>query len=258
MRQCFLLIALFVNHSLFGFDAAIGFAWNSIDESFKSKLSTNENKSGKDRYETSVNRLAPVISVGHHFCFCNDWVARISAEWKYLNYRTPNLNSSRGQILPNATFSSINIFGPKVIRDFTSKTHLYNEVLLLGSVGREICNGFLYLGLGPVLFNASNSIFVSSVHTPNGVGDHLISSSVKDRKIIWGGAVQAGYQYFFNPNYFINIGYTYIQTGTYHFKNSVNASTLNGFNNPGPTTLSLKRAIKFTVQEFALSMNLMF
>lgn len=258
MKKFVSLYALLAHLSLFGFDIGVGFGLSSIDESFSSNLSTNEDRSGKDRYETHVNRLVPRVTIGHQFCIFDDFVTGISLEWKYLNYATTNENSSRGQILPNASFSSINIFGPEVIRDFTSQTRVYNEVLLLGSFGKEICNGFLYVGLGPALFNASNSIYVSSVHVPNGTGDHLVSTSVKDRKIMWGGAIQAGYSYFLSENVFVNMGYTYIQTGTSHFKNSVNTALLNGFDNPGPTTLSLKRALKFTVQEMVFSMNLGF
>lgn len=256
MKKIFLLITFFATQQLFGFYAGIGMGWNSIDESYKSTLFTNEDRSGNDRYDAHLNRFVPVITVGHQFCFSNDWILGISAEWKYLNYYTPNENSSRGQILPNATFSSINFFGPEVIRDFTSVTRVYNEGLLLAKVGKEIGYGFAYLGGGAALFDASNSIYVSSIHTPNGVGDHLTSGSVRDREVIWGGAIQAGYQFFLNANSFVNIGYTYIDTGRYQFKNSVNAAVLNGFEMPGSTTLFLHRSVRLTVQELVLSMNL--
>lgn len=259
MKKIIFLFALLLTHHLAAeFYGGIGFAWNTIDETFDSNLHTNENRSGRDRYETNRNRFAPVAQLGYRFYFCNDWVLGILAQWKYLNYKTPNVNSSRGQILPNATFSSINIFGSDIHRDFTSKTRLYNEVMLLGYFGRQIINGYAYLGVGPVFFNASNSLYVSSVHVPNGVGDHLISTSVIRHKAVWGGAVQAGYQYFLNPNAFLDISYTYLQTGRSHFNNSANTAILNGANSPGATTLFLRRSIKFTAQEFMCSMNLAF
>lgn len=258
MKRFIFFCALSATVPLLGFYAGVGVGFNSIDESFKSTLSTNENRSGKDQYSTHQNRLVPMVTVGHQWCFCDDWSIGITAEWKYLNYRTPNDNSSRGQILPNASFSSINIFGPEVVRDFTSISRLNNEVLLLASIERELCGGFIYLGLGPMMFDASNSINVSSVHTPNGTGDHLVSTSVKEDKIIWGGAARVGYQYFLTENAFINAGYTYLQTGRTHFKNSANTARLNGFDTPGETTLLLKRSIRFTAQEFFLSMNLLF
>lgn len=258
MKKLICLFILLLTQPLAGFYGGVGFSYNTIDETFDSDLHTNENRSGRDRYEASTNRLAPVVQLGHQFCLCNDWTVGLLAQWKYLNYRTHNVGSSRGQILPNATFSSINIFGADVRRDFTSITRLSNEVKLLGYFGKEILQGYAYLGLGPVFLTASNRISVSSVHIPNGVGDHLISTSVRNRKMVWGGAVQAGYQYWFNACSFLNMSYTYLQTGSYRFNNSVNAAILNGSDTPGPTTLFLRRKLKFTAQEFMLSMNLAF
>lgn len=258
MKKIIFLIVLLLTRPLAGFDVGVGFAWNTVDETFESTLETNEDRSGRDRYETSMNRFAPVVQLGHQFSLCDDWTIGLLAQWKYLNYKTPNVNSSRGQILPNATFSSINIFGFEIHRDFTSKTRLYNEVLLLGYLGKQVLNGYVYLGLGPVFLNASNRLYVSSVHTPNGTGDHLISTSVTSHKIMWGGAAQVGYQYCLCSNSSINISYTYLQTGKYRFNNSANTAILNGANNPGPTTLFLNRSIKFSAQEFMLSINWVF
>lgn len=258
MKKIISLFALLLTYPLTAFYFDVGLAWNTIDETFHSTLRTNVNKSGRDRYEACVNRFAPVVQVGHQFPLCDDWSIGILAEWKYLNYNTPNVSSSRGQILPNATFSSINIFGPNVIRDFTSKTRLRNEVMILGCLGKQIIGGFAYFGLGPVFLTSSNRIYVSSVHIPNEVGDHLISTSVKKHKTIWGGAVQLGYQYCLCSNFFLNLSYTYMQTPEHHFKNKANAAILNGANNPGGTVLFLKRKIKFSAQELMLSMNLQF
>jgi len=258
MKKTLLLFALLFALPLAGFHVGVGFSWNTIDETFDSELLTNENNSGRDRYETNTNRFAPVVQLGEQFPLCNGWEWGLLAQWKYLNYKTPNVNSSRGQILPNATFSSINIFGPGVMRDFTSKTRLNNEVMLLGYLGKQIIDGYAYLGLGPVFFTASNSLFVSSVHTTNGVGDHLISNSVTSHKTMWGGAAQAGYQYFLSPHSFINISYTYVQSGRYRFNNSVNAALFNGATTPGATTLFLKHAITFSTQALVLSANLAF
>lgn len=257
MKSLVLSFALLMAYPLAGFQCGIGFSWNTIDETFSSNLHTNEDKSGKDRYEASQNRLAPAVLLSHEFPFCDEGFIGLLAEWKYLNYKTPNVSSSRGQILPNATFSSINIFGPEVIRDFTSKTHLDNEIMLLAYFGKVIMNGSLYLGLGPVFFTALNRVYVSSVHIPNAVGDHLISTSVKRHKVISGGAVQLGYQYCLEP-FSLIINYTYLQSAKYDFNNTVNAGILNGADTPGRITLFLKRNIKFSSQGFQLLMNFVF
>ena len=259
MKKTILLFSLLLSFPLIGeFHAGLGFSWNTIDETFNSTLSTNEDRSGKDLYTASANRLAPVVELGYKLPICNDFVVGALVQWKYLNYRTPNVSSSRGQILPNASFSSINIFGPEVVRDFTSKTRLENEVMLLGFLGQQMGNGYAYLGVGPVCLTASNRVYVTSVHTPNGVGDHLVSTSVSNHQTIWGGAVQAGYQYCLGDNSLININYTYMQSGRYRFNNSINTNLLNGADNPGATTLFINRDIRFSSQEFMLTMRLSF
>lgn len=250
MKQYLIATSIFFTASLSGLDIGAGFCWNTIDETFHSHIFSNEDRSGKDCYEASVNRLAPLIQVGHQFYSCNGWSFGGVLEWKYLDYSTPNMGSSRGQILPNASFSSINFFGPEVIREFTSITKLQNEVLLLGVLGRQVYNGYCYLGVGPVFLNGSNSLYVTSVHIPNGVGDHLISTSATSRQSIWGGAARLGYQWCC-----FNISYTYMQSGSFDFNDTENAAILNGAVNPGPTTLFLNRSIQCTSQELALSIH---
>ncbi len=244
--------------SLFGFHAGVGFAWTSINETFASELFSSENRSGKDQYEVSGNRLAPVLTVGQQFLFCNNWSWGLFGEWKYLRFRTPNMGSSVGQILPNATFSSINFFGDDTHRDFTSKTRLNHELILMATLGRRVCDGIVYLGIGPTFLNASNSIYVTAVHTPNGTGDHLVSTSVIDHRYLWGGAFRAGYQYHLSHCTFVNLAYTYLKTGSYRFKNTVNAAILNGSSLPGPVTLFLQRSVEFAIQEFSLSVQYSF
>lgn len=259
MKRIICLLALFLTHHLSGyFHFGAGFSWNTIDEIYDSTLITDEDRSGRDKYEASRNRLAPFLEVSCQMPVCKDWLFGVLADWKFLNYETPNVNSSRGQILPNATFSSINIFGEDVHRDFTSKTSLINEFKFLGYLGKQLIKGYAYIGIGPVLYNATNRIYVSSVHIPNGVGDHLISTSATSNKTIWGGALRLGYQLCFNPNFFVNLGYGYSETGRNRFNNTVNAAILNGADEPGPTTLFLKRKIKFRAQELLFSVNLLF
>lgn len=255
MKKLIILFLLLLTPPVFGFYAGVGVAWDTVDETFSSKLSTNQNRSGNDRYDAHDNRFAPVIKIGHQLYFDDcEWMAGLSLEWKYLSYKTPQ-NSGTGQLLPNATFSSINIFGPNVERDFSSKSRVSNELILLSYLGKRVFDGYVYLGVGPALLDAANSIYVSSVHTPNGTGDHLITTSVKDHKILWGGAAQLGYQYFLSECYFLNICYTYLQTERKQFNNTANTAVFNGFDTPGSTLLFLKREIEFTVQEFILSIN---
>lgn len=238
-----------------GFYAGIGGSWNTIDENYHSTFFTLTGKAAKDNYNVSSNRLAPLVQLGYWSPFTDKWLWGVSAQWKYLGYQTANVNNSRGQSIQNASFSSINFFGSEVIRDFTSQTNIHNEGLLLFYFGMQLQQSYVYLGLGPALFTASNNIYVSSVHTPNGVGNTLISTSVSANNTLWGGAVQVGYNLYLNPCWFLNFSYSYLQSATSSFNNSINAAILNGANNPGPTTLNLNRAVRLSTQEVILSIN---
>lgn len=258
MKRIILLLALLFTLPLTAFHFGVGFGWNTIDETFNSNLFTNENRSGQDRYGANTSRLSPVVQLGYRFELCNEWSMGLLAQWKYLNFKTNNAGSSRGQLLPNASFSSINFFGPGIERDFASKTRLNNEVILLAYVGKQVMNGCMYFGIGPALLTGSNTIYLTAVHTPNAVGDHLLSTYVASHKIVWGGAGQVGYLYCVGANTFLNLSCTYLQTAYTHFNNSVNAAVLNGADTPGPTILFLNRQIKFCTQELMCTLNLAF
>ncbi len=236
-----------------------GGAWNSLDEDFHSTLTTSNARSATDHYNASLNRLAPMLQLGYSMPFCRDqWLWGAMAQWKYVGYRTPNEGSSQGQHIPNATFSSINFFGADVHRDFNSESRIDNEFMMLLFLGAQLPNGFVYFGAGPVLFTASNSIYNSSVHEPNGVGDNLVTKSVSNSTTLWGGAAQAGYNYYLDSSWFLSVNYTYARSGTNHFDNSVNAAQYNGSSAPGPVTLNLQRSINVTAQEVMFSINKVF
>lgn len=239
-----------------GFYLGLGGGWTTNDETFSSTLYNNIGKSAEDHYNVSQNRLTPLVQLGYWAPFCNGWLWGLSSQWEYINYRTPTDDNSRGQHIPNATFSSINFFGPDIDRDFTSQTRANNEFITLLYIGKQISNGYAYLGLGPALFSVSNSIFVSSVHTPHvGNIDNLTSTSTHQSKTLWGAAAQVGFNYFLNSSWFFNLNYTYSQSGKYNFNNSENAALLNGATSPGLTPLNLNRSIYVSSQAILFSIN---
>lgn len=241
-----------------GLYAGIGGSWNTIDESFGSTLITSNGRSGRDNFDMSHSRLAPMVQIGYWRPLCQGWLWGVAAQWKYLNYVTPNDDATRGEHLPNASFSSINIFGANITRDFSAQTRVNNEVAFLLYIGKQLQNGYAYLGMGPVLFTAANSLYVFSVHKANGIGANLVSNSVTNKKTIWGGMVQVGYNYYLNPTFFLNFNYSYSQTATNEFNNSINTAIFNGFATPGPITLNLNRSVNLKVQEVMFSINKVF
>ena len=157
-----------------GFYGGLGASYISLDEKFTSNLRTNTLNSATDQYQSTHNHLAPTFQLGYWAPLNPIWLWGLAVQWSYLGYNTSNVNTSRGQFIPNATFSSINIFGPNIMRDFSSQTSVRSEGVALLYVGEQLQQGYLYVGLGPTLFPTTNNIYVSSVHTtPNGPGDHL-------------------------------------------------------------------------------------
>jgi hypothetical protein len=236
-----------------GFYAGIGGGWNTIDERFNSTLFTSTFKGALDNYDTSRNRLSPTIQLGYWAPFNTKWLWGVAAQWEYLHYKTVNVNTTHGQSLPNATFSSINIFGPDVMRDFSSQTKADNVVNFLFYGGEQFSRSYVYFGIGPALFKAANKVFVSSVHV--GGGDTLISTLVNANKTLFGGAAQVGYNYYINSSYFLNFSYTYSQSKTYNLTNSVNAALLNGAISPDSVTVNINRTINLMDQHAMVSIN---
>lgn len=235
-----------------GFYLGLGGGWTTTDESFSSNLFDNMGHSAQDRYNVSQNRIAPMVQLGYWAPICNGWLWGLSSQWQYINYRTPTDDNSRGQHIPNATFSSRNFFGDSNDRDFTSQTRANNEVNFLVYFGKQISNGYAYLGVGPTLFTAYNRIFVSSIHTPT--PDNLTSTAVCNCKTLWGGAAQIGYNYFLNSSWFLNVSYTYAQSETFNLNNSANSAVING-GSPGPATLNFNRSISLSSQAIQFTIN---
>jgi hypothetical protein len=238
-----------------GFYLGLGGSFNTINETFNSTLTSSDGKAGLDNYHASRNRLAPNAQFGYWAPICQEWLWGIKAQWKYLDYYTPNVDASRGQHLSNVSFSSINFFGPNVMRDFSSETRINNAFLSLVYFGFRVGNGYAYLGVGPTLFTAQNSISVNSVHTPDGVGDILISTSQDCNKTLVGGTAEIAYNYYLSRSCFVSVSYNYSHARENQFDNTINAAILNGANLPGPTTLSLGRSVGLDFQEVLFSIN---
>lgn len=253
----FLLISLscFADHLIKpGFYLGAGSGWSSFDESFHSDIFRISNIGATDTYDANRNRIVPMAQLGYWSPFCSNWLWGVTGQWKYLGYNTPNVNSSAGQHIPNATFSSINLFGPEVLRDFSSKTNVNHEFMTLFYLGTQINNGYAYFGVGPALLTAKNNIYVTSIHT-GATGDYLIASSVSNSKTIWAGAAQIGYNYYLDPTWFLNFNYTFLQSDSVSFNNSANAAILNGAVVAGPNEINFDRGIKVREQGLMLSIN---
>lgn len=282
-----------------GLYAGLGGSWNTVDEDFNSTLSSVEflNVGGAspfaittstafDNYNVSLNRLAPMAQLGYWAPIDNEWLWGVVAQWKYLGYETPTdrtsngsgESSGNGQALGNANsilpvgFGGILGAGAQ-LDQFSSQTHVSNEVLLLVYFGAQYEKGYFYLGLGPALFTAHNTIYASGQtvfttidgSTANTVANSL-SVSTSTSKVLWGGAAQLGYNYYFKPTWFLGFNYTYALSGTYNFNSGAMP-----FSSFGPSAgvipigfseansnISFSRSVSVTLQEVMFSINKVF
>lgn len=240
-----------------GFYGGVGGSWNTVDETFNSLLLTSAANSAEDHYDISDNRFAPMVQLGYWAPWRTEWLWGIAAQWKHLYYNSFNEDSNLGQHLQNASFASINIFGPNVIRDFSSQTRINNEVMALFYLGEQFKHSYVSLGLGPVLFTTRSNVYVSSVHHPIGGGDNLLSTGVQSNNILWGGAAQAAYNYYINPTWFLTVSYTYAQSAKRTFNNQESTLLLNGGAGV-PALLDVNRTVRIIAQDVMFSINKVF
>lgn len=115
MRKTLFLFALLLTQPLAAFYGGVGLGWNTVDETFNSNLHTNEDRSGRDRYEASMNRFAPVVQLGHQFAFCNDWAVGILAQWNISTIKPPTKIAAEGKfsLMPRSP-ASIYLVGTSI------------------------------------------------------------------------------------------------------------------------------------------------
>ncbi len=135
------------------------------------------------------------------------------------------------------------------------QTKVTDLLLLPAFIGHTYSKGFIYLGAGPALFRAQQTVYNSS-DTDLGyyIGNIM---SFTNTKWMWGGAVQAGLAYYLNPSWFLKLNYTYALTANYSFDNNVAYSQSNngGLNN-GSVFFNVSQRV--STQIAAISINKLF
>ncbi|MDR3504150.1 MAG: hypothetical protein P4L79_16400 [Legionella sp.] len=131
-----------------------------------------------------------------------------------------------------------------------------NDTLMLPAfIGRSYKNSFIYVGIGPSLFNTQQKIVeINDTESAYYIGT---MDGISKSKWIWGGAVQAGMAYYVNAAWFFKLNYTCAFTGNYALNKTVSFSPeMNqGFNSG---TLSFHSRQSLVSQAVALSINKVF
>jgi hypothetical protein len=227
----------------------LGGSWNTVDMS----VNTGINVAGESGvYDSAVSvgnlkdsqsRLAPMAQLGYWGMIDDMWLWGLVGEYKYLNYNLNTINGSSAFVFP--TGSAENSYGNLAV-------NLQHEFMLLLYFGATYDKGYLYLGFGPVLFTLRDSVRQYNETLGNGTFASFGSSDT-----IWGGAAQLGYNYYFNPTWFLGFNYTYTVSGNYSLSNNATE----WYASPTATStenLQFNRDYGFTVQEVMFSINKVF
>lgn len=220
----------------------LGGSWNTVDMAVNTSVTSTVGDvvttDTASNIKDSQSRLAPMAQLGYWGMIDDMWLWGIVGEYKYLNY---NLNTNSGAYLDL-------VQKVKTAEADYLAVNLQHEFMLLLYFGATYDKGYLYLGFGPVLFTLRDSIRTYS-QTASSPGFESFGSS----DTIWGGAAQLGYNYYFNPTWFLGFNYTYTVTGNYNLSNAV-TTTLETEN----ANISVDRNYGFTVQEVMFSINKVF
>ncbi len=220
-----------------GIYLGLGGSWNTVDMSVNGSIYEIPTSGPQTPIETGHNlkdsqsRLAPMAQLGYWGMIDDTWLWGLVGEYKYLNY---NLNTINGA---GTVFTEIYPY---------LAVNLQHEFMMLLYFGATFDKGYLYLGFGPVLYTLRDSAREYSTSTASFIG-------FGGSDTIWGGAAQLGYNYYFNPTWFLGFNYTYTVSGNYSLSNnvaSVSASTT--------TNYAFNRDYGFTVQEVMFSINKVF
>ena len=142
----------------------------------------------------------------------------------------------------------------------SAQTIVDNELALLPFLGREYSHGRLYIGGGPVVFDAKAKLYglssyadINGQHTNVGGQPLNLSSS----KWLWGGAVQIGLVHYFRPSCFLDVSYDFMVTGINRIDWSVPATSETG-GYTYVTGLHYREELRLWAQSLNLTLNFAF
>lgn len=250
-------------------------------------VSTNNGTTGNhnsfDQISQTYFNMAPVVQAGYWGTFDNQWLWGIQALYKYLNFTT-NTEKDGLPIALARTFTSM-VTSVSLITgsSATSFTSYNNELLLLAYGGKQFETGYVYIGFGPVMWQVRDfvgGVTSASTATTSGGGPATVTNgtqnwafaTLKSTRQLWGGAFQIGYNYFFEPTWFLNVNYTYSLSGIFRnstllspsqfaqLPNSFTSTTGGTVNTVTfqDTTVAITRRIQIENQELMFSFNKVF
>ncbi|OGT66998.1 MAG: hypothetical protein A3J38_09355 [Gammaproteobacteria bacterium RIFCSPHIGHO2_12_FULL_45_9] len=221
-----------------GIYVGLGGSYNTIQDSFKGFTSwytpntTDNIKEYTSDYIANSQTFAPMGQIGYfqHFQGSN-WFMGAKFLYQYLNDQSiqgNNINSQTGTTDGTYTW-------------YATVDH---ELALMPYWGRSFDSAMVYLGFGPALLGVTQS---AGSTTPN--TDYPYKNVFNNSEWMWGGAVQLGASWYFNPTWYLAGDYTYAVTGRYGFDGSWTDRTVS------TQTDNLTDNRRVIVQSLGLSIN---
>jgi len=138
--------------------------------------------------------------------------------------------------------------------------NLKHQLALMPTIGRTFGPVTIYLGGGPALFDAETTF-------SNAVGYALINGQLvsvtgaplnaSNDNWVWGGVAQVGATYALPAHWFLDLGYTYARSASFHIQDSFSFTNQNGpLTSSGTAYLNAQERI--TNQSVVLTINRQF
>ena len=200
-------------------------------------------------YNNNDQAFAPEAQVGYFKYFNgSQWLWGLEFLYQYSNLEISTNNVS---VLVANPFVNVTDF----IRAGQIRTNVDNTLMLPVFIGHSFMNGFVYAGVGPALFDTTQTVSNS-----NDIFSALYIGNINkfsESEWIWGGVAQAGIAYYVNPTWFLKLNYSCAFTGNYNRNNTVAyAAGINNGLNSGTMTFNTQENL--VTQEVALSINKVF
>lgn len=220
---------------------------------------TTPGSSAQDYLNAIDRQFAPMVQLGYWAPLGNVWLWGLQANYKYLGYGTNNEATLPviGSALNTANGSGFNF----TLANAGAYTTFTNELLLLAYMGIQFDPGFFYCGIGAAMWSLHD--FVGPQVQSNITGAFPVNYTynyAKATNTLWGGAIQAGFNYYLSPTWFLDASYTFAMSGTYTKSQSISYAVFNndGFSGYGSSYVTLSRKIQLETQELMLSVNKVF
>lgn len=185
-------------------------------------------------FHDTKTTFAPVAELGYFRNFeDSDWLWGGKFSYKYLGLTFSYDNFDAPQTGSFTTTSD-----PPTTTDFTGNAFTLSaqgtvghELLLLPFIGHNFTNGRFYVGGGPVVFDTQSRLYglysyadINGQHTDIGGAPLNLASN----KWMWGGAGQIGLTYSLHPNWFLDVNYSFMVTGSNTTTFPVNTTSTSG------------------------------